>query len=68
MFSGASILRSLQATYLRFAEYVDILEQIISTTFKNDRAKDSEYTGCTKMENNFFSLIYIAAESYSSTQ
>ena len=29
LFSGASNLRSLQATYLKFDEYVDILVQII---------------------------------------
>ena len=34
MFSNASNLRSLQATYLKFAEYVDILVQVIYVKFK----------------------------------
>ena len=55
MFSGASNSRSLQATYLKFAEYVDILVQIIYAKFKNDRTKNSGDTGCMKMEKNFFS-------------
>ena len=49
-FSGVSNLRSLQATDLKFAEYVEISVQIIYTKFKNDRTKDNGYTGCTKME------------------
>ena len=40
MFSGASNLRSLQPTYLKFAEYVDTLVQVIYAEFKNDRTKD----------------------------
>ena len=55
MFSGASNSRSLQAIYLKFAEYVDILVQIIYAKFKNDRTKNSGDTGCMKMEKNFFS-------------
>ena len=35
---------------VKFAEYVDILEQIIYAKYKNNRAKDNGYTGCTKME------------------
>ena len=37
LFSGASNLRSLQAAYLKFFEYVDMLVQIIYAKFKNDR-------------------------------
>ena len=56
MFSGASNSRSLQAIYLKFAEYVDILVQIIYAKFKNDRTKNSGDTGCMKMEKNFLVL------------
>ena len=41
LFSSASNLRGLQATYLKFAEYVDILEQIVYEKFKYCREKDS---------------------------
>ena len=51
-FSSASNLRSLQAAYLTFAEYVYLLVDIILA--KNYRTKDSEYTGCTKMEKYVF--------------
>ena len=47
-----SNLSSFQATYLKFAEYVDIVVQIIYAKFKNYRSKDNGYTGCTKMEKN----------------
>ena len=50
MFSGASNLKCLKATYLKFAIYVDILEHIIFAKLKNDRTKDNEFTRCTKME------------------
>ena len=36
--SGASNLRSLQATNLKCAEYVDKLVQVIHAKFKNDRS------------------------------
>ena len=39
---------------MKFAVYVDILEQIIYAKFKNDRAKDNKYTRCTEMENFYF--------------
>ena len=55
LFSGAPNWRSLQATYMKFVEYVDMLVEIVFAKFKNDRAKDSGNTGCTKMENNIFS-------------
>ena len=46
MLLGASNLSSLQATYLlKFAEYVDIVGEIIYAKFKNDRAKDNGYSG-----------------------
>ena len=41
-----------QAIYLIFAEYVDILSQIIYAKFKNDTLKDNRNTGFTKMEKN----------------
>ena len=49
-------MRSLQATYLKFAECVDILVQVIYTKFKHDRVKDRGDIGCTKMEKkkNYF--------------
>ena len=55
MFPGTSNLRSLQATYMKFAEHVDIWVQIIYAKFKNDRAKDNGDTRCMKMEKNSFS-------------
>ena len=59
------------ATFLKFAEYVDMLIQIIYAKFKNDRTKDNGYTGCKKMEKNFFSkndfssLYFIVVLQYS---
>ena len=52
LFSGASNLRSLQATYPKCAEYIDILVYIIHAKFKSERTKDNGYTGCTKMEKS----------------
>ena len=56
LFSGASNLRSVQATYLKCAEYIDILVCIIHVKFKNDRTKDNGYNGplpvARKMEKN----------------
>ena len=54
LFSGASNLRSLQNTYLKFAEYVDILAQIIYAKL-NDRAIDYGYTRCMKF---FFREVF----------
>ena len=34
-----------------YAAYIDKLVQITYAKFKNDRAKDNRYNGCTKMEN-----------------
>ena len=53
-FSSASNLRCLQATYMKFAEYIDILIQIIYAKVKNNRAKDNRDTRCTNMENKKF--------------
>ena len=38
LFLGASNLRSLQATNLKCAEYVDILVQVTHAKFNNDRS------------------------------
>ena len=55
LFSCASNLRSLQATYLKYlAEYVDKLVQIVYKKFKNHREKDN---GCTKMEKSVVHII-----------
>ena len=45
-------MRTVQATYLKFAEYVDILVHIIYIKFQNDRTKDNRYTGSMKIEKN----------------
>ena len=50
MFSGISTLRHLQATYLKFAEKVDMLILILRAKVNNDRTKDNGCTECTEME------------------
>ena len=44
LFSGASNLRSLQAIYLKFVEYVDILVQIVYAKFKHNKENNNGYT------------------------
>ena len=71
-FSGASNLRRLQATYLKFAEYVDILMQIIYAKLKEGRTKDNGYIDARKWkrtlnknsEKNFSSLYFIVVLQY----
>ena len=42
---------------VKFAVYVKIFEQIIYAKYKNDRAKNNEYTGCTKLKNKSGTFI-----------
>ena len=45
----ASNLRCFQAMYLKFAENVDILVQIVNAKLYNEREKNNGYNGCKKM-------------------
>ena len=66
LFSGVSNLRILQATYLKFAEYVDIVKQIIYAKFNNDRATNIVYTSLDyrvygngkKYNSMYFTVLY----------
>ena len=46
-----------------YAAYIDILVQITYAKFKNDRAKDNRYNGCTKMENNIKKILRTISKS-----
>ena len=46
--------------YLKVAEKVDILEQIVNAKFENEKEKDNRYAGC-KIWGILFSNIISAA-------
>ena len=64
-FSCVSNLRSFQAMYLKFADNVDILVQIVYAKFENhEKGKDKMYTGCTIMATKIFFLKMISLLCY----